>query len=147
MNEDQLLALMKRFRVAYGRADRDALLAVTSADFEWHQHYAEGKDQQPSGRILSGVDALLEEIRWRGDHWSEVRYEGLVERAAADLLVQTFTISGSCDGEVRPPPPTRWCKRTIVFRGSTRQRAIRNQQNPRQAILSSTDRTHKHCPT
>ena len=94
MTEAELLALMKRFRVAYGKGDRDALLAVTSSDFEWHQHCARDRVDLPTGRVLQGVDALLEELAWRRQNWSEVEYAGLEERAAGDLLVQTFTISG-----------------------------------------------------
>ena len=95
-----LLALMKRFREAYASADREALLATTTNDFEWCQHLARDADELPSGRTLKGVDALLEEIVWRKEHWQEVRYEGLAERAAGDdLLVQTFTISGFEDGQ------------------------------------------------
>ena len=93
-----MLALMKRFRVAYARADRQALEAVTTPDFRWCQHFANGADDQPAGRELGGVPALLDEIAWREVHWSDVVYDNLVERAADDLLVQTFTISGNSDG-------------------------------------------------
>ncbi len=87
-----------RFRKAYARADREALLAVTSVDFEWHQHKATGAGQMPDGRVLVGVDALIEEIAWRRLHWQDVRYDNLEERAAGDMLVQTFTVSGREDG-------------------------------------------------
>ena len=33
-----LLELMEQFRRAYGKADREGLLAVVTEDFEWHQH-------------------------------------------------------------------------------------------------------------
>ena len=85
--------------MAYARADRDGLLAVTSADFCWHQHCSNHSEDRPTGRVLSGVDAMIEEIRRRQVHWQNVRYENLVERATEDgLLVQTFTISGEEDG-------------------------------------------------
>ena len=96
---DPLLDLMTSFRKAYAAADREALLAVTTPDFEWHQHAARDASQLPHGRVLTGIDALLAEIAWRSEHWHDVRYEGLEERATDDLLVQTFTISGSSDGE------------------------------------------------
>jgi len=93
-----LLALMKRFRKAYARGDKEELLASTSDDFEWHQHAGSSSDL-PSGRVLRGIDALLNEIAWRKEHWSEVTYSDLEERLAGDdLLVQTFTISGLEDG-------------------------------------------------
>ena len=96
---DPLLHLMTRFREAYAAADREALLAVTTPDFAWHQHAASNDGELPLGRVLTGIDALLAEIAWRREHWSDVRYDDLEERAAADLLVQTFTISGTSDGE------------------------------------------------
>ncbi len=89
---------MEGFRKAYGRANREQLLAVTSDDFEWHQHFATSDDHLPTGRILNGVDELLDEIAWRNEHWTDVKYEKLEERAAGDLLVQTFTVSGKQDG-------------------------------------------------
>ena len=97
-NEQEMLELMKRFRTAYAKADREGLLAVTSEDFAWHQHYGRDDGDRPNGRMLSGVDALLEEIAWRSEHWSDVSYENLQERSAGNLLVQTFTISGKEDG-------------------------------------------------
>ena len=90
---------MKRFRLAYGRADRSELLAVTSHDFEWHQHAGSSTDELPTGRTLKGIDALLNELVWRKQHWREVSYSNLVESVAAgNLVVQTFTISGLEDG-------------------------------------------------
>ena len=95
-----LLELMEQFRRAYGKADREGLLAVVTEDFEWHQHVAREVGDLPTGRVLVGVDALIDEIIWRGEHWSEVRYADLEERAVGDdLLVQTFTISGKEDGQ------------------------------------------------
>lgn len=94
----EMLALMAKFRRAYGKADGAGLRAVVTDDFCWHQHTGEAS-QLPSGRVLSGVDALLEEISWRGEHWSDVSYIDLEERSAGDLLVQTFSISGFEDGK------------------------------------------------
>ncbi len=96
---DSMLTLMKRFRAAYAKADRSELLAATTDDFEWHQHYGRDESDAPSGRVLQGIDALLDELTWRRSHWSNVRYDNLEERAASDLLVQTFTISGEEDGK------------------------------------------------
>ncbi len=99
MTSQMLLELMSRFRKAYAAADRDELLAVTTPDFEWHQHRALEANDMPAGRVLRGIDALLAEIAWRGEHWLDVRYADLEERAAGDLLVQTFVISGKADGQ------------------------------------------------
>ena len=97
-SEQQLLELMTSFRKAYSRGDRDGLLAVTTEDFQWHQHVGRDSSDQPTGRILHGVDELLTEVGWRQEHWREVRYENLQERSAGDLLVQTFVVSGLEDG-------------------------------------------------
>jgi ketosteroid isomerase-like protein len=99
MTEADLLALMKRFRVAYAKGDREGLLATTSSGFEWHQHRAHGYQQLPTGRVLRGVDAMLEEIAWRQQNWTDVAYENMQERSAGDLLVQTFTITGKEAGQ------------------------------------------------
>lgn len=96
---DDLLVLMMRFREAYGSADKEKLLASTSDDFQWCQHVAQSADELPAGHILQGIDALLDELAWRKQHWQEVKYSDLAERVAGDdLLVQTFTISGLEDG-------------------------------------------------
>ena len=98
----QMLALMERFRKAYAAGNREELLAVTTPEFLWRQHFASSStdagNSLPDGRVLVGVDALLEEVAWRSQHWSEVRYADLEEQAAQTLLVQTFTISGKEDG-------------------------------------------------
>ena len=98
LSESEMLDLMKRFRVAYAKADRLALLDAVSDDFVWHQHSG-GIEDAPLGRVLIGVDALLREIAWRSEHWTDVRYEDMQERSAGDVLVQTFTVSGKEDGQ------------------------------------------------
>lgn len=97
MTDARMLELMVRFRTAYSKADRDGLLRVVTADFAWHQHCAPNADQLPTGRILNGVDELLTEVLWRREHWRDVNYANLKERAAGDILVQTFVISGRQD--------------------------------------------------
>lgn len=98
MTESDMLELMKRFRVAYGKGDSDALRAVTTDDFEWHQHAANDLGERPSGRLLRGIDELMTELSWRRANWQDTKYENLEERAAGDLLVQTFVISGVENG-------------------------------------------------
>jgi ketosteroid isomerase-like protein len=96
----ELLVLMKRFREALFDANREELLAITSDDFEWCQHFARNAEELPNGRTLGNVDAMLKELAWRAEHWRKVRYSELVERVAGDdLLVQTFRISGLEDGK------------------------------------------------
>lgn len=98
MTETEMLALMKRFRTAYGKGDEMALKATVTSDFVWQQHYAAAASDQPTGRILQGVDELLAEVKWRREHWADVSYENLEERSAGDLLVQTFVVKGFEDG-------------------------------------------------
>lgn len=94
-----MLALMTAFRTAYLRADHAGLIEVTTEDFEWHQHTANSESERPTGTVLKGIDALLAELTWRGEHWRDVSYSSLEERAAGDMLVQTFVIKGKEDGK------------------------------------------------
>ena len=56
-----MLDLMERFRKAYGRGDREGLLASTSADFEWHQHFA--LDVPPIAGIVTTAFLLMDDIQ------------------------------------------------------------------------------------
>ena len=98
MTNEELLQLMKRFRVAYGTVNREELLATTTSDFIWHQNAATSDEELPTGKVLTGVDELLKEIERRGQQWTNVRYENMQERATDDVLVQTFQISGEDNG-------------------------------------------------
>ena len=82
MTETEMLDLMVRFRTAYANGDREGLLANTTDDFEWHQHYATQPGELPTGRVLRGVDELLAQLQWRAEHWHNVKYADLTERAA-----------------------------------------------------------------
>jgi len=93
-----MLALMTAFRTAYSRADRAGLIEVTTENFEWHQHTAQKSSERPNGTVLKGIDELLAQLAWRGEHWQDVVYSNLEERSADDLLVQTFVIQGAEDG-------------------------------------------------
>jgi len=94
MNDFEAQDLMRRFMRAYNRADRHALAALVTADFEWHQHVGMVPGDAPTGRVLRGVDAVVAEIRWRQTHWRDTVYAHMAIRSAGDLIVQTFTISG-----------------------------------------------------
>mgnify|MGYP001585516464 FL=1 len=94
LDQTTVNTIMKQFRLAYGSADADGLRAILSEDFEWHMHYGAAAGHAPTGRVLSGVDAMLEELQWRRKHWSNVEYDNLVERPANDLVLQTFTTKG-----------------------------------------------------
>lgn len=57
MTDEEMLGLMKGFRKAYGKADREGLAAATTDDFEWHMHYASQvpiapRDVLPRGSTL-----------------------------------------------------------------------------------------------
>jgi ketosteroid isomerase-like protein len=88
-------SLMNAFKRAFAKADRDAFAEVVTDDFEWHMHWYLPSDPQPTGNQVTGVDAVMAEIAWRAAHWTDVRFDGVEERFAGDLVVQTFRISGT----------------------------------------------------
>lgn len=67
---------------------------ILGPGFEWHTHTFDLSNPTSTGRVLRGIDEVLTEIAWRNKNWSDVRYDGLVERCAPNLVTQTFTISG-----------------------------------------------------
>ena len=88
------LDLMNRFRAAYVSAEHDQLSAVLGAGFEWHTHTFPTDAPVSTGRVIIGIDAMVEELLWRKENWSKVRFDGLVEHFAPGLVTQSFTISG-----------------------------------------------------
>ncbi|MGB1505378.1 MAG: hypothetical protein ACPHJY_09535 [Acidimicrobiales bacterium] len=86
--------LMTRFRRAYAKADRGLLQEVLGAGFEWHTHTFDPTAPAPTGRVLRGLDEMLDELQRRKDEWVDVRFDGLVEHFAPRLVTQSFTISG-----------------------------------------------------
>ena len=91
--------LMHRFRRAWAKADPELLSHVLTDDFIWHTHLIDRDDPNATGRVLLGYDGMMQELRWRAEHWSDVRYDGLVERFAPRFVTQTFRISGVDRGE------------------------------------------------
>ena len=94
MTDEDLLALMKAYREAFGAADKARLTAVVTEDFEWHMHYHDPDPISRTGKVLLGVDAMVDEIQRRQSQWRDVRFENLVERAAGDFILQMFRQSG-----------------------------------------------------
>ena len=88
MTDAQLLELMARYRLAYGAADEKTLAAVVSDDFQRHMHYSDAGEMNATGKILFGVEAMVQEIRRRQASWRNLKYENLVERAAGDFILQ-----------------------------------------------------------
>ena len=88
---DPLSALMDQFMAAYQAADAKALSECVSTDFVWHQHSG---PETPNARTLTGVDALVKEIKWRQSNWRKLRYDAMQIRSAGDMIVQTFRVSG-----------------------------------------------------
>ena len=86
--------LMTRFRRAFARADPELFAEVLGAGFEWHTHTFDPDAPEPTGRVLHGVEGIMAELAWRRDHWSQVRFDGLIEHFAPKLVTQSFTISG-----------------------------------------------------
>ena len=85
---------MRDLRRAFATVDRDSLVRAVTDDFEWHMHWHEEPGQEPTGRVLRGVDEVMAEIERRRDSWSDLRYEDLEERYTEDMIVQTFVVSG-----------------------------------------------------
>ena len=69
MTDAQLLELIARYRLAYGAVDEKTLAAVVSDDFEWHMHYSDTGEIKASGKILFGVEAMVQEVRRRQASW------------------------------------------------------------------------------
>lgn len=87
-------AVMRDFKRGFARADRASLARAVTDDFEWHLHWFDGPDDQPTGRILRGLDEVMAEIERRRDSWSDLHYADMEERYTDDLVVQTFVVSG-----------------------------------------------------
>ena len=94
MSEQEMMELIARFRAAFRAIDRDELSKVLTPDFEWHMHYATGPDEQPTGRIVHGVEGMVEVLEWRKSNWQQLKTSNLVERPAGDVILQMFTTQG-----------------------------------------------------
>ncbi|ETW98229.1 MAG: hypothetical protein ETSY1_19640 [Candidatus Entotheonella factor] len=87
-----LKALMQRFGRSFLDADKAGLQSCVTSDFEWHLHA--GPDA-PHGRVVHGVDGMVEVIRWRQANWLDVRYQDVGYTYTESLVVQTFRIIGA----------------------------------------------------
>lgn len=87
-------AVMADFKRGFGKADRELLASAVTDDFQWQMHWHEADGDEPTGRVLRGLDEVMAEINRRRDHWSEVRYQDVEERYIDDMIVQTFVVSG-----------------------------------------------------
>lgn len=85
--------LMTRFRWAYVSMSTEGLTEVLAPGFRWNLHYFNVDDPLPTGRVLNGLDEMIEELRWRKKNWARVRFSFLAERFAPRLVVQTFRMS------------------------------------------------------
>lgn len=85
--------LMTRFRWAYVSMSTEGLTEVLAPGFRWNLHYFNVDDPLPTGRVLNGLDEMIEELRWRKKNWARVRFSFLAERFAPRLVVQTFRLS------------------------------------------------------
>ncbi len=85
--------LMTRFRWAYVSMSTEGLTEVLAPSFRWNLHYFNVDDPLPTGRVLNGLDEMIEELRWRKKNWARVRFSFLAERFAPRLVVQTFRMS------------------------------------------------------
>ena len=94
MSDQEMMELIARFRAAFRAIDRDALSKVLTPDFEWHMHFATEPGDRPTGRIVRGVDGMVEVLEWRKQHWKQQSTSNLVERPAGDVILQMFTTQG-----------------------------------------------------
>ena len=85
--------LMTRFRWAYVSMSTEGLTEVLAPGFRWNLHYFNVDDPLPTGRVLNGLDEMIEELRWRKKNWARVRFSFLAERFAPRLVVQTIRMS------------------------------------------------------
>jgi len=92
--EIDLQAVMRDFKRGFAKVDRESLGRAITDDFEWHMHWTESPDDEPTGKVLVGLDAVMGEIERRRDGWSELRYIDVEERYLPDMVVQTFVVSG-----------------------------------------------------
>lgn len=86
--------LMERFRAAYAAADPVALAEVVTTDFQWQMHWYPADEPVPTGTVLRSIEEMVAQLAWRKENWKSVRYSGLRERFAPNLVTQTFRISG-----------------------------------------------------
>lgn len=93
-DQENLEDVIRRFKRGFATVDREALVSAVTEDFEWHLHWFDSEDQQPTGRVLRGIDAVMVEIERRRDTWTEMSYRDVEERFLPDLIVQTFDVSG-----------------------------------------------------
>ena len=94
MTDEEMMDLVARFRDAFRSADPAKLSQVLTDDFEWHQHFADGPGDRPTGRIAYGVEGMVEVLEWRKKNWKKQRIADLVERPAGDVILQMFTTQG-----------------------------------------------------
>jgi len=90
--------MMTRFRWGFASADKEMLDSVLAPGFEWHTHTYPASARTPTGRILYGIDEMIDELEWRKRNWVGVKFEGLDEHFAPGLVTQRFTISGRDQG-------------------------------------------------
>lgn len=89
-----LKAVMADLKRGFAGPDRAALARAVTDDFEWHTHTFSTAAEQPTGKILRGLDEVMAEIERRQREWTRLRYREMEERYLPDLIVQTFTVSG-----------------------------------------------------
>jgi ketosteroid isomerase-like protein len=96
-----LEAVMNDMMRGFGRIDRESLARAVTSDFEWHMHWHESDADNPTGKILRGLDEVMAEVERRRNSWTEVSYDDMEIRYTGDMVVQTVVVSGVDEHGVR----------------------------------------------
>jgi len=98
MDDATALAIMQTFGKAFFKRDRALLEQAIAPDFEWH---GEAGPDAPHGRILRGVEGLLQGIADEERLYENVRLKDIVIRALGEdqILMSYLSVGQYRDGE------------------------------------------------
>lgn len=92
MDDAAALEVMKRFGKAFFKRDPALMEQAVTADFEWHQ---EAGPDAPHGRVLRGVQRLLQGADEDDAQFENMRFNDIVIRGLGDdQIVMTYRADG-----------------------------------------------------
>ncbi|MCB1509472.1 MAG: nuclear transport factor 2 family protein [Hyphomicrobiaceae bacterium] len=86
-------ALFKAFGRAFFKRDVDALYETVTPDFAWHT-----RDEAGNGAIVTGREAVGEQLSKRSDKLENIRFEDVVYHHAPDATFMTFRLTATEKG-------------------------------------------------